>query len=106
MAIRRVRETVSVLELDNAILCEARREKWRSCERKLKKLREIVERGRQRENPDAATSSRDLCQDIAALFAEQAEFTATAKACAAELEGGELVSLARAVLQRALADAA
>jgi hypothetical protein len=76
------------------------------CETKLKKLRDLVERARQRENPDAATFSRDLCQDIAALFDQRSEFTATAKACAAELDANELIALARALSQRALADAA
>jgi uncharacterized protein (TIGR02646 family) len=102
----RVRETVSALGLDSPILCDSRREKWRSCETKIKKLRDIVEVNRQRENVDAAAFSRDLCQDIAALFDDRAEFTATAKACAVELEAGELVALARAVSQRALEDVA
>jgi uncharacterized protein (TIGR02646 family) len=106
LAVRRVRETVPALGLDSPILCDARREKWRNCETKLKKLRDIVEVNRQRENMDAAAFSRDLCRDIAELFADQAEFTATAKACAAELEADELVALARALSQRALEDAA
>jgi len=101
LAAMRVRETVTALGLDSPILCDSRREKWRNCETKIKKLRDIVERNRQRENIEAAAFSRDLCQDIAALFDEQAEFTATAKACAAELEAGDLVALARAVSQRA-----
>ena len=90
-AATRVRETVSALGLDSDILCEARREKWRNCETKLKKLRDIVERNRQRENPDAAAFSHELCRDIATLFDDRAEFTATAKACAAELEAGLFV---------------
>jgi uncharacterized protein (TIGR02646 family) len=106
LAVRRVRETVSALGLDSPILCDARREKWRSCETKIKRLREIVELNRQRENRDAAVFSRDLCQDIASLFDDCAEFTATAKACAAELEADMLVELARAVSQRMLENAA
>jgi uncharacterized protein (TIGR02646 family) len=99
-AVARVLETVSALGLDSPILCEARREKWRNCETKLKRLQDIVERNRQREHPDAAAFSRDLCQDIASLFDDRAEFTATAKACAAELEADLLVELARAVSRR------
>jgi uncharacterized protein (TIGR02646 family) len=106
LAARRVRETVSALGLDSPILCEARREKWRNCEIKLKKFRDIVEANRQRQNMDAAAFSRDLYRDIAALFDDRAEFTATGKACAAELEADELVTLARALSQRALEDAA
>jgi uncharacterized protein (TIGR02646 family) len=105
LALRRVRETVSVLELNSAILCEERRKKWRMCERKLKRLRYLVERALQRENPLAATFSVDLCQEIAELFDKRAEFTATAKACAAELNADRLVELARAVSQRALQNA-
>lgn len=104
LAVRRVRETVSALGLDSPILCEARREKWRNCETKLKKFRDIVEVNRQRQNMDAAAFSRDLYRDIAALFDDRAEFTATGKACAAELEADELVTLARALSQRALED--
>jgi uncharacterized protein (TIGR02646 family) len=100
LAVRRVRETVSALALDSSILCDARREKWRHCETKLKTLRDIVEVNRQRKNVDAAAFSRELCRDIADLFADQAEFTATAKACAAQLGAHELVALARAVFQR------
>jgi hypothetical protein len=96
----------SGLELDSAILCEERREKWRRCETKLKKLQELVERARQRENPDAADFSRELCRDIAELYDGRAEFTATAKACAAELQADQLVELAREISQRALEDAA
>ena len=96
-ALRRVRATVPALGLDSSILCEARSEKWRRCEAKLKNLRVLVEANRQRENVDAAMFSRELCRDIAELFSDQAEFTATAKACAAQLEAGELVALARAL---------
>jgi uncharacterized protein (TIGR02646 family) len=105
LAVRRVRETVSALGLDSPILCDARREKWRNCEIKIKRLRDIVELNRQRENPDAAAFSRDLCRDIGALFDDRAEFTATAKACAAELEADMVVELARVVSQRTLEDA-
>jgi uncharacterized protein (TIGR02646 family) len=101
ISVRRVRETVSALELDSAILCEERREKWRRCETKLKKLRELVEGARQRENPDAAAFSRELCRDIAELYDERAEFTSTANACSEELHAGRLVELARALSQRA-----
>jgi len=61
-AVTRVHETVSALGLDSPLLCEARREKWRNCETKLKRLRDIVERNRQRDNVDAATFSRELCR--------------------------------------------
>ena len=101
VAVRRVRETVSTLSLDSAILCEERREKWRQCETKLKKLRDLVERARHQENPDAAEFTVELCRDIARLFDEEAEFTATAKACSAELAAGELVALARELSARA-----
>ena len=104
-AVRRVRESVSVLELDSAILCEERRKKWRVCETKLKRLRDLVERASQKENPDAATFSRDLCQEITELFDDRGEFTATAKACAGELQADQLVALARAVSESALEDA-
>jgi hypothetical protein len=100
LTVRRVRETVSTLELDSAILCEERREKWRRCETKLKKLRELVERARQRENTDAAEFSRELCRDISELYDERAEFTSTAAACAKELHADRLVELARAVSRR------
>jgi uncharacterized protein (TIGR02646 family) len=100
LTVRRVRETVSTLELDSAILCEERREKWRRCETKLKKLRELVERARQRENADAAEFSRELCRDISELYDERAEFTATAAACARELHADRLIELARALSQR------
>jgi uncharacterized protein (TIGR02646 family) len=106
LAVRRVRETVIALQLDSDILCEARREKWRNCETKLKRLRDIVERNRQRENLDAAVFLRDLCRDIASLFDERSEFTATARSCATELEADMLVELARAVFRRALGNAA
>jgi hypothetical protein len=75
--------------LDSPILCEGRSEKWRNCETKLKPLREIVEANRHRANVDAATFSRELCRDIAELFSDQAEFTATAKACADEQNAAE-----------------
>jgi uncharacterized protein (TIGR02646 family) len=101
LAVRRVRETVSTLELGSEILCEERREKWRKCETKLKKLRNLVEGARHRENPDAAAFSRELCHDIAELFDEKAEFTATAKACAAELQANSIVELAQKLSRRA-----
>lgn len=101
LAVARVRETVSTLELDSAILCEERRAKWRECETKLKKLRELVDKARQRANADAAEFSMDLCRDIAKLFDDKAEFTATANACSAELQAGSLVDLARKLSQRA-----
>ena len=97
LAARRVRVTVSALGLDSPILCDARRERWRNCETKLKELRDLVEDNRQRGNIDAAAFSRHLCREIADLFADRAEFTATAKACAAELEADQLIELARAV---------
>jgi len=105
MTVRRVNETVSALGLDSEILCEERRAKWRTCETKLKKLRELVERARQRENADAAEFSRELCRDIAELYDGHAEFTATANACAAELQADQLVELAREV-SRTLEDTA
>jgi uncharacterized protein (TIGR02646 family) len=101
-AVRRVRHTAAALGLDSAILCEERRAKWRKCETKLKILRDLVEDARQREHLDAAAFSRELCQDIAELFDERAEFTATAKACSAELGADSLVTLARALSQRTL----
>jgi len=101
MAVLRVRETVSALQLDSEILCEERRAKWRRCETKLKRLRDLVQRERHRENPEGAEFSRELCRDIADLFDRRAEFTATAKACAAELQADRLVTLAQELSQRA-----
>lgn len=98
---RRVRETVSTLELDSAVLCEARREKWRKCEEKLKELRRRVEAARHRHNADAAEFSLSLCRDIADLFDGRSEFTATAKACSVQLEADNVVELARTLSQRA-----
>src|SRR5215469_14731319 len=62
--------------------------------------------GRGAVNLDAGAFSRDLCQDIALLFDDRAEFTATAKASAAELQADELVALAKAISVRALPNAA
>ena|SRR5665811_1664463 len=74
-----------------------KRTKWRKCETKLKRLRDLVEGARQRANTDAAEFSVELCRDIVELYDEGAEFTATAKACSAELQADRLVDLARAL---------
>lgn len=92
---RRVRETVILLELDSEALCAHRREKWRSCERKLKNLRAIIEERRQQETADAAHHIDELCRDLEALYDDNAEFSATAWACARELNAEKLVQLAR-----------
>lgn len=105
MAVRRVHATVSALGLDSPILCEARSEKWRNCETKIKRLRTIVEANRQRDTIDVAVFSRDLCRDISELFSDRSHFTATAKACASEQNADELVALAKLISQRALQSA-
>lgn len=96
----RVNETIAAVGIDSVQLCEARRAKWRLCERKLKKLRELVVTNKQRANADAAEFSVELCQDIAGLFDDRSEFTATANACAFELGAARLVELAREVVRR------
>ena len=106
LAVSRVSETIAAVGLDSAQLCEARREKWRLCERKIKKLRDLVVDKKQLGNAEAAEFSLELCQDIAGLFDDKAEFTATAKACALQLEATNIVALAREVVRRHLEQAA
>jgi uncharacterized protein (TIGR02646 family) len=95
LSVERVTKTVAILELDREALCAERRAKWRLCERKLKRLRKLLEDQRQQENTDAGDLFNELCQDLNELFADSAEFTATAWACARELNAVELVELAR-----------
>jgi uncharacterized protein (TIGR02646 family) len=97
VAVERVRASVAATELDSSILCEERREKWRKCERKLKKLRDMVAKNLQRRNVSAAEFSIELCRDLVDLFDDDAEFTSTAKACSSELQADSIVQLARFV---------
>lgn len=96
---RRVAETVRILELNSEKLCAGRREKWRLCERKLKALRKIVEDQRHQDNSDAVTHLEELCKDLDQLYADQSEFTATAWACARELNAETIVRLAKQLAQ-------
>jgi uncharacterized protein (TIGR02646 family) len=95
LAVRRVRETVSLLELDREQLCAARRQKWRRCETKLKELRRILNERRQQETDDAIRHMNELCRDLADLYDDNAEFTSTALACARQLNAEQLVALAK-----------
>jgi uncharacterized protein (TIGR02646 family) len=94
----RVSESIKLLDLDSETLCSHRRQKWRDCERKLKILRDILEQSRQQANADASVHMDDLCRDLKTLYDDDAEFTATAWACAQELNAQTLIRLA---LQRA-----
>lgn len=95
LAVDRVTKTIAILELDREALCAERRAKWRLCERKLKLLRQLLETQRQQQNVDAGNHFNELCQDLSELYADSAEFTATAWACARELNSVELIELAR-----------
>ncbi|MER9241252.1 hypothetical protein [Mesorhizobium sp. M0633] len=95
-AVSRVNSTVPTYGLDSEILCDERRAKWRKCTEKLTKLQAIVEDKRHQENSDAADFSSDLCKDIAELFDDASEFTATAMAAKATIQNGDvLLQLAR-----------
>lgn len=96
IAMSRVNFTVPTYGLDSEILCDERRAKWRKCTEKLTKLQAIVEDKRHQDNADAANFSSDLCKEIAELFDEASEFTATAKAAKATIQNGDvLLQLAR-----------
>ena len=105
LAVRRVRETITLLQLDREQLCAARREKWRECEVKLKELRRILVARRQQETDDAERHMNLLCCELDKLFDEDAEFTATARACARQLEAERLVELAKQQARKLKANA-
>lgn len=100
-ATERVAATIKVFELDGEKLCAGRRDKWRLCERKLKALRKIIEEQRHQNNTDAVDHLKEVCHDIEMLYADRAEFTATAWACAKELNAEKIVGLARELAQAA-----
>ncbi|MNP82877.1 hypothetical protein D3C76_1816530 [compost metagenome] len=54
-----------------------------------------MEEKRQQQNADAAQFLSELCQDLEQLYAEKSEFTATAWACAKELNAETIVLLAK-----------
>ena len=97
VAALRVKLSVKLLSLDTEKLCEGRRDTWRSCERRLKDMRGIVEAQRHQNNTDAGDRLKDLCRDLDDLYDEEAEFTATAWACAKELNAEMIVRLAKEV---------
>lgn len=97
VAALRVNLSVKLLNLDTEKLCEGRRATWRSCERRLKDLRGIVEAQRHQNNTDAGDRLKDLCRDLDLLYNEESEFTATAWACAKELNAEKIVRLAKEV---------
>jgi uncharacterized protein (TIGR02646 family) len=97
----RVVATIKIFELDGEKLCAGRRDRWRLCERKLKALRKIIEEQRHQSNTDAVDHLKEVCQDIDTLYAEKAEFTATAWACAKELNAEKIVGLARELARAA-----
>lgn len=97
VAALRVKLSAKLLNLDTVKLCEGRRDKWRNCERRLKALRGIVETQRHQNNTDADDRLKDLCKDLASLYDETSEFTATAWACAKELNAETIVRLAKEV---------
>lgn len=94
VAAERVAVSVKLLDLDSVSLCEERRRKWRDCEGKLRRLRGLLEELRQQANEDGSGFVDELCLDLQKLYADDAEFTATAKACAQELNSAELVEIA------------
>ena len=98
---KRVQETVRLFQLDSERLCSSRREKWRSCERKLKALRSIVEQHRHQANTDANGHLKEICLDLDELYSDEAEFTATAWACARQMNAEPIVLFARTVAQAA-----
>ncbi|MFI7803314.1 hypothetical protein PSFL_44430 [Pseudomonas sp. DD1] len=102
----RVCTTVRFTSINSEKLCAARREKWRTCERKLKALRKILEEKRQQQNIDAVGHLDELCRDLEDLYDDRAEFTATAWACAQELDATTIVTLAKQLAGRATADTA
>ncbi|WP_156467612.1 hypothetical protein [Methylobacterium sp. Leaf91] len=91
----RVTTTVKLLGLDSEGLCAHRREKWRSCERKLKKLQKLLETNRHQANPEGGELIDEICRDLEALYDDEAEFTSTAWSCAQELNASRLIELAR-----------
>ena len=93
----RVNLSVEMLDLKTEKLCEGRRDKWRSCERRLKALRGIVEAQRHQNNTDADDRLKDLCKELDGLYDDTSEFTATAWACAKELNAETIVRLAKEV---------
>lgn len=97
VADQRVKLSVKILNLDTEKLCEGRRDTWRSCERRLKDLRGIIEAQRHQNNTDAGDRLKDLCRDLNELYDEESEFTATAWACAKELNAEKIVRLAQEV---------
>ena len=90
----RVARSVKLLDLDSENLCAHRREKWRLCNHKLKRLRELLEQNRQQATVDGSEMVDELCRDVSALYEDNAEFTAAAWACAQELNALDLVRLA------------
>lgn len=94
VAMERVAVSVKLLDLDSAALCEERRRKWRDCEGKLRKLRTLLEELKQQANLEDSDFVDELCLDLQKLYADDAEFTATAKACAQELNAVDLVEIA------------
>jgi uncharacterized protein (TIGR02646 family) len=94
VATERVAISVKLLDLDSEALCEERRRKWRACEEKLRRLRELLQDSRQQANEDGSGFVDEVCLDLQKLYADDAVFTATAKACAQELNSSELVEIA------------
>ena len=90
----RVTESVKLLDLNSENLCSHRREKWRLCNHKLKRLRELLEQNRQQATVDGSEMVDELCRDVRDLYEDDAEFTATAWACAQELNALDLVRFA------------
>ena len=91
----RVAATVKLLGLDTEALCAHRREKWRTCERKLRKLQALLEANRQQANPEGGELVDEICRDLGVLYDDDAEFVSTAWSCAQELNAIRLVDLAR-----------
>lgn len=98
LAVARVSESVRLLDLGSEVLCSHRRGKWRDCEAKLKRLRGLLEGRRQQATVDGSEHVDDLCRDLEQLYDDDAEFTATAWACAQQLNADGLV---RTALRRA-----
>lgn len=93
LAVARVAESVLLLDLSSEVLCSHRRSKWRDCEGKLKRLRGLLEASRQA-TVDGSEHVDDLCRDLKQLYDDDAEFTATAWACAQQLNADLLVKTA------------
>ena len=104
VAVERVGISVKLLDLDSVVLCEERRRKWRDCEGKLRRLRSLLDELRQQANEDGSGFVDELCLDLQKL--DDAVFTATAKACAQELNATDLVEIAlrraRGIRERAI----